>query len=146
MGKKRVTQLLEQLKENQQAGLKNSAAIYTVAQVAVNELQNQLDSETENAIAPLPVLAAALPVADTVAILDKADLVRQYGSHLGCRRAAKAQGIRFSKTPSWQQLIAAFSYIETFRELIAAYTTAHPHPGLHGMTIEIVLQNPSQKP
>lgn len=130
MGKKRVTQLLEQLKTNQQMELQNAAAIFTVAQVAVSELQQQVSQDIEPTVAALP----PAPL-----LLDKAELLRRYGSFQGCRRAAKAQGIKLSRTPSWEQLVVAFSYADACQQLISSYIEAHPRPELYGITIELKL-------
>ena len=89
MGKKRVTQLLDQLKENRQQELENAASIFTVAQVAVNELQADVVQEAKAAVPALP----SAPI-----LLDKAELLRRYGSHKGCRKAAKEKGIKFIRT------------------------------------------------
>ncbi|ABA25009.1 conserved hypothetical protein (plasmid) [Trichormus variabilis ATCC 29413] len=129
MGKKRITQLLEGLKENQLRDLHNSAAIYTVAQVAVNELQQQ-SSQIEK-----PALAALPP---SLEIIDKARLLEQYGSYNACRKAAKERGIKFSRTPSWEQLGAALSYAEAFQQIINSYVQTHPYPKLKGTTFELV--------
>lgn len=138
MGKKRVTQLLEQLKVNQQAELQNAAAIYTVAQVAVNELQNQLNPIhlEPGGLKPetvTPALSAA-PV-----LLNKAELLRRHGSYNGCRQAAKQRGIKFSKNPSWQQLTTAFSYIESCQRVVQTYLEQYPSADLKGVTIELKL-------
>lgn len=126
MGKRRVTQLLHQLKTNQQQELHNAAAIYTVAQVAVNELQEQSQDSTNAALPPAPSL-------------DKAELLRRYSSYNGCRTAAKNKGIKFQQTPSWQQLITAFGYAEACQQLLHIYTEAYPRPELQGVTIELPL-------
>jgi hypothetical protein len=131
MGKKRITQLLEGLKENQLHELHNSAAIYTVAQVAVNELQQQSLQITEPPIAALP---------STLEIIDKAQLLKQYGSYRACRKAAKERGIKFSRTPSWEQLAVAFSYADAFQQIIKSYVETHPNPKLKGTTFEISLK------
>jgi hypothetical protein len=130
MGKKRVTQLLEQLKANQQEELQNAAAIFTVAQVAVNALQEQAPLDIEPAIAALP----PAPV-----LLEKAELLRRYGSYNGCRQAAKQRGIKFSRTPKWKQLATAFSYADALQQITNLYIEAYPSPELHGITIELKL-------
>ncbi|MBW4466234.1 MAG: hypothetical protein KME07_12470 [Pegethrix bostrychoides GSE-TBD4-15B] len=133
MGKQRITQLLEQLQENQQQDLAHAAAIFTVAQVAVNQLETQV---LEPPALPLPPSSlAALPAA----ALDQAELKRRYGSHVACRKAAKMLGIRFSKTPSWQKLAAAFTYQAAAEQLIQAYLQEHPSPDLQHVAIEIKL-------
>ncbi len=131
MGKQRITRLLEELEANRIADLQNAAAIYTVAQVAVDQLEQQLTPSEEGTALP------ALPPAPS--LLDKAELQRRYGSFNACRQAAKQQGIKFSKTPSWQQLAAAFAYTAALRDVVQSYLELHPHPGVRGMTIEFKL-------
>ncbi|MCM1985016.1 hypothetical protein [Lyngbya confervoides] len=58
-------------------------------------------------------------------------------SYAGYRRAAKQQGIRFKKTPSWDKLVCAFSYVEAMRQLSLAYAQAYPHPQLEGIKFEL---------
>lgn len=128
MGKKRITQLLQDLKENQLHELHNSAAIYTIAQVAVNELQQQSLQIEEPPLAALP---------STPKIIDKAQLLKQYGSYRACRKAAKDRGIKFSRTPSWEQLAAALSYAEAFQQIIKTYVETYPNPKLEGTTFEM---------
>jgi hypothetical protein len=135
MGKKRISQLLEQLETNQQKELHNAAAIFTVAQAAVNELRDRTDEIPSQSL-------PALPPAST--LLNKTDLLNRYGSYNGCRKAAKEQGIRFPKTPSWAQMIAAFSHHETFQELINTYLQAHPNPALQGIVFNLTI--PQQAP
>jgi hypothetical protein len=132
MGKKRVTQLLEQLKTNQQMDLQNAAAIYTVAQVAVNELQKQVLQDTEPKVAALP----PAPV-----LLNKAELLRRYGSYNSCRRAAKKQGLKFARNPSWKQLATAFSYVAAFQQAIKSYVETYPNLELDGITVELTLSS-----
>lgn len=135
MGKDRITQLLNQLKDNQQQDIHNAASIFTVAQMAVNELERQVGSaedDIQDAVARLPSVPPAL---------DKAELLRRYGSYNGCRKAAKNAGIKFHKNPSWQQLIASFNYTEAIHQLIAQYLATHPEPALQGVTISVNLTN-----
>lgn len=132
MGKKRITELLAQLETNQQRDLQNASAIFTVAQVAVDELRNQAP-ET-------PALPAASPLLPTPVPLNKAELLRRYGSYNGCRQAAKAEGIRFKGSPSWDRLIAAFSYIESLRQLVHAYVEHYPSSDLQGVSFELSLE------
>ncbi|QOV21380.1 hypothetical protein [Anabaenopsis elenkinii] len=129
MGKKRLNQLLEVLKDNYQRDLHNSAAIYTVAQVAVNELDQEVYQSNETPI-------AALPFAPN--LIDKDQLLQQYGSYNGCRQAAKERGIKFSRTPSWEQLAAALSYAEILQKIIRNYVTTYPYPQLQGTKFELV--------
>jgi hypothetical protein len=122
MGKKRIHQLLTQMKENQQADLRNAAAIYTVAQVAVNKLEAIASADAPDSVraiasaSPAPALPAAMPT-----LLTQAELLQRYGSYNGCRSAAQKQGIHFSKSPSWPQLIAAFSYADPIRQRVQDY-------------------------
>ena len=130
MGKKRITQLLEQLKDNQQRDLQNAAEIFTVAQVAVNQLQAIAESEaSEPPVAP-PSAAVSL---------DRAELKRCYGSFNACRQAAKQRGIKFSRTPSWEQLAAAFHYADACQQVVLEYLAAHPCKALQGVSIELKL-------
>lgn len=138
MGKKRVNQLLEQLKATQQADLHNAAAIFTVAQVAVNELRDQA-VEASSPVHSARLALPAMPEEMGPPLLSKADLLQRYGSFQGCRQAAKQQGIRFSKTPTWSTLCAAFSYAETVRQLVKRYMEQHPYPDLQGVTVEVSL-------
>ncbi|WOB43009.1 hypothetical protein HNI00_07450 [Thermoleptolyngbya oregonensis NK1-22] len=149
MGKKRINQLLNQLKENQQAELRNAAAIYSVAQIAVDELEAIATTDLpkpERAIpagiasriapaTPAPALPAAVPTQ-----LTQAELLQRYGSYNGCRSAAKALGIHFPKNPSWPQLIAAFSYIDTFRQLIHDYAQQQEIRNLSGVRFTVTLK------
>ncbi|MEB3356075.1 MAG: hypothetical protein VKK04_05065 [Synechococcales bacterium] len=145
MGKKRIAQLLEGLKENHQQDLQNAAAIYSVAQVAVNELERQAvegegvdGQEGRRAIAPLPAATAPFPLPDPVSI-SKAELLEHYGSYNGCRKAAREQGIKFRKNPSWAQLEAGFSYAEAVRQLVRHYLASQPHPNLRNIAVEVSL-------
>ncbi|WP_243147170.1 hypothetical protein [Scytonema sp. UIC 10036] len=67
-------------------------------------------------------------------------MLKQYGSYNACRKAAKKQEIKFSRTPGWMQLIAAFNYAQTFQQIMTAYVEAHPEPGLKGTTFEISMK------
>lgn len=126
MGKQRMTELLTQLRENQAKDAENAAAIYTVAQVAVNALAESDPDAVE--------VSRQLPAA---AIVSKAELLEQYGSFNNCRRAAKEKGIRFSKTPSWKALEAAFGHQKIFSALVQDYLAANPNQHLKGVTFEI---------
>ncbi|HIK18239.1 MAG TPA: hypothetical protein IGS53_23545 [Leptolyngbyaceae cyanobacterium M33_DOE_097] len=131
MGKKRITQLLEQLEANRQAELENAAAIFTVAQVAVNKLQEQVGESSQTALLPAATID---PAAEEIT---QATLREKYGSHQACRAAAKAQGIRFSKNPTWEQLVVAFRYAAQLRQVANDYLQAQPHPAMRGVTIEL---------
>lgn len=125
MGRKRITQLLDQLQTNHETDLQNAAAIFTVAQVAVNQLEQQTSGNS--------VAIAALPPAMT---LGKEELKQRYGSYRACRSAAKQKGIRFQRTPTWEQLAAAFTYFEVCETLIQDYLKLHPNPMLHGLSLQ----------
>ncbi|KYC42547.1 hypothetical protein WA1_16595 [Scytonema hofmannii PCC 7110] len=111
--------------------MQNAAAVYTVATVAVNQLLQQESQVTESAVAALP---------GGLQKIDKAQLLEEYGSYNACRKAAKKQGIKFSRTPNWKQLTAAFNYAQAFQQIIIAYVEAHPEPGLKGTTFELSIK------
>jgi len=136
MGKQQVAQLLAQLKENQAKDLENAAAIYTVAQVAVEALE----AAEEEGRSPLAPPQPSLPPSLSLPSITKAELLERYGSFNGCRQAAKKLGIRFSKTPSWAKMEAAFSYREACQQLIHSYLEQHPNPHLQGVTLEVPLK------
>lgn len=131
MGKQRISELLAQLRESQVQDVENAAGIFTVAQVAVNALERQATGVHQSAGEP-PALPAAT--------VSKAELLQRYGSYNGCRRAAKHHGIRFSKTPSWRALEAAFSNYEALQALVQGYFAANPSEYLRGVTFEITPQ------
>jgi hypothetical protein len=131
MGKKRIAQLLDQLQTNHEAELKNAAQIFTVAQVAVN----QLNQQAEPTVKALPATPFQPPT-----VLDQAVLEQRYGSFNACRKAAKQLGIQFHRTPSWAQLIVAFSYFDTLQRLVHNYTTAFPDTHLHDVTMTFSLR------
>ena len=135
MGKQRIQDLLEELKANHQRDVENANAIYTVAQVAVNQLD-------EIAEASEPTLA--LPEHSSP-ILDREELKRRYHNYQGCRRAAKALGIRFSKTPSWEKLACAFSYAEALRQFSQHYLNTHPNPLLQGIKVDVKIPESSER-
>lgn len=131
MGKKRIAELLDQLHTNHEADLNNAAAVFTVAQVAVNQLAQQ--TVEDNAA---PVLGLALsPV-----LISKEQLKQQYGSFNACRKAAKQAGIRFSSTPTWDQLAATFNYFEALQSLIQNYLITYPNSHLGGVSMEFKLE------
>lgn len=131
MGKQRIGELLNQLETNQQSDLKNAAAIYAVAQVAVNQLASQPVQEQPSATLPPP----------TPPHWDKAKLLQLYGSYNGCRKAAKNLGIKFGATPSWQQLAQAFSYTKALQSLTSQYLEAYPAPNLKRVIITLHLSD-----
>lgn len=128
MGKKRIAQLLDQLHENHQADVENSATIFTVAQVAVNHLAAASDQIQPN-----------LPILPPARLVNREELKRRYGSFNACRTAAKQAGIRFSGHATWDQLEAAFSYFESLQNLIQSYMDSHPNPKLQGVSMEFKL-------
>jgi hypothetical protein len=133
MGKQRIAELLSQLESDRQKDLKNSAAIYAIAQVAVNQLGELSPQPPDNRD------LTALPPAPLG--LDKAELLQRYGSYNGCRSAAKTLGLQFSTTPSWQQLAQAFSYAEALQHLTHRYLDAYPSPSLKGVTVRLQLSD-----
>ncbi|QZZ20495.1 hypothetical protein J5X98_25220 [Leptothermofonsia sichuanensis E412] len=135
MGKKRISQLLDQLQANHQADIENAATIFTVAQVAVNQLEQQVADASPASPPALPPALIALDKAE----LDKAELMRRYGSFNACRKAAGQVGIRFHGTPTWAQLIAAFSYFESLQSLVQDYMLSHPNPHLNNVSMEFKL-------
>lgn len=127
MGKKRIAQLLDQLQANHEADIEAAAAIFTTAQVAVNQLKQQ---------AALPEVEAAKAL--MLPSVSKEYLKERYGSFNQCRNVAKQKGIRFRKTPSWQQLEVAFAYFETLEFLVQDYIRANPNPNLTGLSMKFV--------
>jgi hypothetical protein len=144
MGKKRITQLLDQLQANQQQDLQNAAAIFTVAQVAVNQLQEMQANSAANALPAASEAKLAATAASSLSVAapvewSEAELRQRYGSHTACRQAAKKQGIVFSKTPTWQQLGAAFAYFDICQELVQSYMQIYPNSDLKGISFQIRL-------
>ncbi len=129
MGKKRIVQLLEQLQTNHDADLQTSAAIFTTAQVAVNQLKQQ-------AVVP------AVDMADNLMLpsVSKESLKQRYGSFNQCRNVAKQKGIRFRKTPSWEQLEVAFAYFDVLEALVQGYVRLNPNPLFDGVAIEFMFE------
>jgi hypothetical protein len=136
MGKQRIAQLLNQLESDQQKDLKNSAAIYAVAQVAVNQLAATQKTDPSSQSSESRSLRASLP---SPSGLDKVELLRRYGSYNECRKAAKNLGIQFRITPSWQQLSQAFSYAEALQHFTDNYIDTYPSVALEGVTVRLRL-------
>ena len=128
MGKQKIERLLTQLKENQQRDIQNAAAIFTVAQSAVNDLAQV---ETAHEVMALP---DRLPLQ-----LTKSDLIERYGNYNACRRAAKKQGISFSRSPRWSQIVAAFNYAEVCQACVTRYISQHPSADLKGAKLTLTL-------
>lgn len=131
MGKQKLDRLLAQLKDNQSQDIQNAAAIFTVAQGAVNQLER---AEQQNDDAPLPKL-----LSDAPPDLTKADLISRYGNYNACRTAAKQLGITFSTSPRWPQLVAAFRYLPACQSCVDTYLQRHPHPDIQGIKITLKL-------
>ncbi len=132
MGRQKIDRLLTQLKSSHQQDVQNAAAIFTVAQGAVNEL-GKIDEEQDEALAIAPALLQE-PLQ-----LTKADLISRYGDYNACRKAAKKAGVVFSKTPRWDQLAVAFSYVTACQSCVANYVAQNPNPNLKGISIAVVL-------
>ena len=128
MGKQTIDRLLTKLQDSHKEDIRSTAAIFTVAQGAVNQLENR----DETALLPPEQLPAPQQ-------LTKAELVSRYGSYNACRAAAKKAGITFSRSPRWAQMIAAFSYLEGCQECVNAYLQQHPNPDLQGTKITLTL-------
>lgn len=73
--------------------------------------------------------------------LDKQELLRRYGSYNECRKVAKANGIKFSTTPTWDKLVYAFSYSEALQQMSQIYLKSYPNPALAGISLELPLQS-----
>ena len=112
MGKQKLDQLLKQLENNHAQDIENAAAIFTVAQGAVDQLA--APSPQPNA----PALGESVAAPSS---LTKADLLKRYGNYNACRQAAKRAGIAFSHTPRWSQLVAAFSYLPACQACVGSY-------------------------
>ena len=82
MGKQTIDRLLAKLQDNHEQDIHNAAAIFTVAQGAVNQLQNQSEM---SALAP-----EQLPAPQQ---LTQAELLNRYGSYNACRMAAKKRAL-----------------------------------------------------
>lgn len=158
MGKKRIAELLQQLEAHRQEAIEDTAAVFTVAQVAVNELgkltgvtpdRSKTSSETAQEQTEDRTLISTSPVAALLPapiVVTKAELQQRYGSFNACRNAAKQRGIKFSKTPSWDTLVAAFSYLETLKQLFNGYLDQYPNPKLTGTTLEFPIGQPPDRP
>lgn len=94
--------------------------------------ETDIPKEKESFLAS-PTLAAAPKR------LDKQELLRRYGSYNECRKVAKANGIKFSTTPTWDKLVYAFSYSEALQQMSQVYLKTYPNPALVGITVELTL-------
>ncbi len=133
MGKQTIDRLLTKLQSNHEQDIHNAAAIFTVAQGVVSQLQNPADVTVSGiaALAPEP-----LPVPKQ---LTQAELLNRYGSYNSCRAAAKKAGITFSRSPRWTQIIAAFNYLEACQTHIDSYLQHYPNSELKGTKITLNL-------
>lgn len=138
MGKQKIDRLLAQLKDNHSQDIQNAAAIFTVAQGAVNQLQaNGAEADSYRPInsSADSLQTKALPAPHQ---LTKADLCDRYGNYNRCRSAAKKAGITL-RNPSWAQMVAAFSYLEACQNCINAYMQQHPSADLKGVSVTLSL-------
>ncbi|MEO0456834.1 MAG: hypothetical protein AAF152_09655 [Cyanobacteria bacterium P01_A01_bin.114] len=139
MGKQKIDRLLAQLQDNQNQDIQNAAAIFTVAQSAVNHLdQIEQGINTEPTIEePNITKSNVLPTAPLK--LTKADLINRYGSYNACRKVAKQTGITFSRSPRWPQLVAAFNYLEACQACVHRYMKQYPNPELSHVSLTLKL-------
>ncbi|TAD80248.1 MAG: hypothetical protein EA001_01230 [Oscillatoriales cyanobacterium] len=133
----------EAARQHLQRDLENSATIFAVAQHAVNRLGDV--ASADDAISPEPAIEARqplLPPASSGAIGQELatsweDLIQQYGSPQGIRKALKARGITFSKTPSRKQLLTAWHSLES--QAVQPTTTPQlPDPAIKLDPVELV--------
>lgn len=150
MGKARLQKILKSMQDSEEAArqhlqrdLENSATIFAVAQHAVNRLGDV--ASADDAISPEPAIEARqplLPPASSGAIGQELatsweDLIQQYGSPQGIRKALKARGITFSKTPSRKQLLTAWHSLES--QAVQPTTTPQlPDPAIKLDPVELV--------
>ncbi|MEO0373066.1 MAG: serine/threonine-protein kinase [Cyanobacteria bacterium P01_A01_bin.17] len=79
------------------------------------------------------------PLAAAPLTLNKEELIRRYGSYNECRKAAKARGIKFNCTPTWDKLAQAFGYSDAMQEISHRYMAAYPNESLSGIKVEVNL-------
>jgi hypothetical protein len=158
MGKARLQKILKSMQDSEEAArqhlqrdLENSATIFAVAQHAVNRL-GEVASTNDAAPSPEPAIAAHKPLlsaASSEAIGTEPvatrweDLIQQYGSSQGVRKALKARGVTFSKTPSRDQLLGAWHSLESQSTQPAA-TTQLPEPAIEPV-IALTTLDPEQE-
>ncbi|MEM8806458.1 MAG: hypothetical protein AAGF01_10575 [Cyanobacteria bacterium P01_G01_bin.38] len=130
MGKQKINRLLAKLQDNQREDIQNAAAIFTVAQGAVNQL-----GQLEQTLKAEPTLLSPAPPSQ----LTRTDLINRYGPYNACRKAAKQAGITFSKSPRWPQLVAAFNYLEACQVCVNQYMQQYPNPDLQNVSINVKL-------
>lgn len=88
---------------------------------------------------PEAVPSPSKPLATAPQTLDREELLRRYGSYNECRKVAKANGIRFTTTPTWDKLVSAFSYSEALHQISQVYLSTYPNPTLAGIKVELSL-------
>ncbi len=99
-------------------------------QTPINKTFNNQKRFNKQVTTPL----AAAPIA-----LDKEELLRRYGSYNECRKAAKARGIKFNCTPTWEKLSQAMSYSDAMQEIGQRYMATYPNAALTGIKVEVNL-------
>lgn len=133
MGKQKIDRLLAKLQATHTEDVHNTAAIFTVAQGAVN----QLAQSAEQPLLPLKTLPAPQQ-------LTQAELIIRYGSYNACRTAAKKAGIIFSRQPRWPQIVAAFNYLQACQACVDLYLAQHPSPDLQNIKLTLKLNPQSE--
>jgi intracellular sulfur oxidation DsrE/DsrF family protein len=133
MGKKRLEKLLTDLKDNHQRDLKNAAEIYTVAQVAVNQLSDEKNEGKSKKKTKKKPEAETLKLGPSKLVPSGhcqphtiEDLKTQYITVAACRKALKDRGLTFSKVPSWEKLAIALNCFEAQQAFLTDYLQQHP--------------------
>ncbi|WP_299402790.1 serine/threonine-protein kinase [Acaryochloris sp. IP29b_bin.148] len=118
----------------------------TVASTPENALPQEPSPSAESlskTTKAAPLKEKELPATPTLATapqrLNKQELLRRYGSYNECRKVAKANGIKFSTTPTWDKLVYAFSYSEALQHMSQVYLKTYPNPSLAGIIVELAL-------
>lgn len=127
MGKAKLQRLLEQLDAVQAADRENAAAIYTVATIAVQQLEQ---------------VAGPVELSPTLAIAeqsggDLAQFKQQFESYQDCRRQLKAQGLSFGKTPTWQQLYDGWQYLNLVLPALTNALQTQPLPAAARLELKL---------
>lgn len=84
-------------------------------------------------------LPSSTPLATAPQSIDREELLRRYGSYNECRKVAKARGIKFTTTPTWDKLVYAFSYSQALHQISQVYLKTYPNPALAGIKVELSL-------
>lgn len=111
---KRLRQTLANAQAFEQQRIRAEAQLAAAA-ANLAELSEVAIGTLETALTPVPVSR-----------LTVADLKQRYGSYQNCRRAAAQLGIRFPKTPSWEQLAIALSHVGALHAFWRQYCLDHP--------------------